>query len=50
MISSGLTREWVEQQLSMYRKALGSGGPKLKNKQLIPRKELMEKILELWPK
>ena len=44
----GLTREWVEIQLSKYSNALNKGGSKLKNDQLIHRKGLMEKILDLW--
>jgi len=34
--------------LELYTKALVKGGDKLKNINLIPRKELMEKILNLW--
>ena len=54
MAKQGLTREWVEKQLSLYRKALEKGGDKLRNdklrnEQLLPRRELMERILELWP-
>ncbi|MDO6431551.1 DUF6443 domain-containing protein [Flavitalea sp. BT771] len=44
----GLTREWVAKQLELYTKALEKGGNKLKNINLEPRKELMEKILSLW--
>ena len=44
----GLTREWVAKQLELYTKALAKGGAKLKNINLEPRKELMEKILSLW--
>src|SRR5690606_2904324 len=50
MIAKGLDRTWVEQQLRMYNKALEKGGAKLKNKQLLHRKALMEKILRLWPR
>ena len=50
MVKQGLTKEWVLQQLTFYNKALEIGGDKLKNAQLLPRKELMEKLLELWPK
>lgn len=49
MIRDGLTREWVEQQLDLYRKALAAGGAKLRNAQLIPRLSLIEAILRLWP-
>ncbi len=44
----GLTKSWVQDQLTKYTSALIKGGAKLDNKQLIHRKELMEKILELW--
>ena len=52
----GLTKEWVEKQLAAYTKAIekgakqaaGAGAKALNNKQLLPRKELMEKILSLW--
>jgi hypothetical protein len=49
MAKQGLPREWVEKQLSHYRKSFREGGGKLRNEQLLPRKELMERILELWP-
>jgi RHS repeat-associated protein len=48
LAQQGLTRQWVEQQLSFYTRALGQGGGKLNNAQLLPRKQLMEKLLELW--
>ncbi|MBL1222031.1 type IV secretion protein Rhs [Chryseobacterium sp. L7] len=44
----GLTKHWVQDQLSKYSNALIKGGDKLKNTQLMHRKELMEKILHLW--
>jgi len=52
----GLTKEWVQKQLASYTNAIQKGLEKagqaganpLNNKQLLPRKELMEKILELW--
>ena len=44
----GLTKSWVQNQLTIYSKSLMKGGDKLKNTQLIHRKELMFKILELW--
>jgi len=48
----GLTKEWVQKQLASYTNAIQKGLAKqaliLTNKQLLPRKELMEKILELW--
>jgi hypothetical protein len=48
MAERGLTKEWVIDQLSKYTAAFEKGGDKLKNVQLIPRMELMTKILELW--
>lgn len=44
----GLTKSWVQDQLNKYSSSLIKGNKKLKNTQLIHRKELMEKILELW--
>jgi hypothetical protein len=50
MVARGLTRQWVQEQLALYERAIAAGGPKLKNLQLLPRLELMKKLLELWPK
>ncbi|MDQ1817404.1 hypothetical protein RBA41_29265, partial [Massilia sp. CCM 9210] len=50
MIAKGLRKDWVEKQMSLYEKALKSGGSKLKNVQLSPRLNLMQKIIESWPK
>ena|GEM_PF-1894856 len=45
----GLTKEWVEKQLASYTKSIQAGGAKLnKNVQLLPRRDLMQKILNLW--
>ncbi|MFI2473898.1 hypothetical protein [Nocardia xishanensis] len=49
MIARGLTREWVEAQLATYGRSFAKEGMKLVNKQLVPRIELMRRILELWP-
>lgn len=46
--TQGLPKSWVESQLSLYNKSILKGGVKLKNPQLMPRKALMEKILNLW--
>ncbi|TAE09959.1 MAG: hypothetical protein EAZ95_15415 [Bacteroidetes bacterium] len=46
--AEGLTIEWVQEQLQKYDNALAKGGNKLKNKQLLHRKVLMEKIIALW--
>jgi hypothetical protein len=43
-----LTRQWVEEQLAKYTKTLAEKARALDNKQLLPRKALMEKILSLW--
>ncbi len=50
MINRGLNKETVKHLRSQYQKALEQGGKKLQNEQLLPRKQLMDKILELWPK
>ncbi|HEV1994128.1 MAG TPA: hypothetical protein VGR03_07350 [Candidatus Acidoferrum sp.] len=50
MIEEGLTREWVESQLEMYEKAAENAIKAARNTQLMPRLELMQKLLELWPK
>jgi RHS repeat-associated protein len=44
----GLTKEWIQKQFALYAKAIAKGEDKLKNINLEPRKELMEKILSLW--
>jgi len=50
MAKAGLTREQVLEQLALYRGTLQEGGRALINKQLLPRIEVLERILELWPK
>ncbi|HEY6329418.1 MAG TPA: hypothetical protein VI756_08770, partial [Blastocatellia bacterium] len=50
MIERGLTKEFVIDQLTKYAGSFAKGGAKLKNAQLLPRMELMTKLLELWPK
>jgi hypothetical protein len=49
MLRRGLTRSAVEEQLAVYQRALAQGGAKLANTQLLPRIELLQKILTLWP-
>ncbi len=49
MVARGLSRKWVEQQLAKYTASIAQGERKLDNAQLLVRKELMEKILSLWP-
>jgi RHS repeat-associated protein len=49
MIRRGLTRSAVEEQLAVYQRALAQQGAKLANTQLLPRIEVLEKILKLWP-
>jgi hypothetical protein len=36
--------------LSLYTATIAKGGKKLVNKQLLPSRELMTKMLALWPK
>jgi hypothetical protein len=48
MKSRGITKQFIEEQLAKYNKAIEKAGIKLNNLQLKPRKELMEKILQLW--
>jgi hypothetical protein len=50
MIKNGLSRQWVEEQLALYNKAIAEGGAKLLNQQLLPRQQLMTKILQMWSK
>lgn len=50
MKSQGLNRATVEHLRAMYGRAFATGGSKLRNEQLIPRAQLMDRILELWPK
>ncbi len=38
----------LKKQLESYIKAIAAGGAKANNTQLLPRKDLMEKILSLW--
>ena len=49
LAQQGVTREWVEKQLRMYQGKLEGGGRALENTQLLPRIELMKKLLEHWP-
>ncbi|HEY0875843.1 MAG TPA: DUF4951 domain-containing protein [Vicinamibacterales bacterium] len=48
MKRQGLNRATVENLLRQYEKAIAQGGKKLANEQLLPRRDLMKKILELW--
>jgi RHS repeat-associated protein len=50
LVRQGVTREWVQKQLTAYQQALEAGGKKLDNTQLLPRIELMKKLLEYLPK
>lgn len=49
MIGQGLSKAWVQDQLAKYNASIAQAGAKLQNTQLVVRKELMEKILSLWP-
>jgi NAD(P)H-dependent flavin oxidoreductase YrpB (nitropropane dioxygenase family) len=44
----GLNRATAQNLLRQCESAIAQGGRKLANEQLIPRRELMKKILELW--
>jgi hypothetical protein len=44
----GLSKKWVENQLTKYSNAIANGGAKLQNTQLIHRQELMQNILKKW--
>lgn len=45
----GVTKKWVQDQLSKYLSSAAKGGAKLRNAQMEARTELMKKILENWP-
>ena len=49
MQARGLTRDWVVRNLAKYEAAAATGGDKLRNAQLLPRLNLMRRLLELWP-
>lgn len=49
MIGRGLELPWVEKQLSLYEAAIHADGAKLRNRQLLPRRELLLAILREWP-
>ena len=50
MQAQGLNRATVEHLRAVYQKTIETGGKKLQNEQLLPRAQLMDRILELWPK
>lgn len=50
MIDKGLTKATVQRLVFQYGRAIAEGGAKLANTQLLPRYQLMMKIIELWPK
>lgn len=50
MVDQGLTKSTVQRLTFQYGRAIAEGGSKLANSQLMPRYELMMKIIELWPK
>jgi hypothetical protein len=50
LMSQGLTKEAVVDLLAKYDDIIAEGGRKLTgNPQILPRKEVLEKILKLWP-
>jgi hypothetical protein len=51
MVDKGLTKSTVQRLVFQYGRAIAEGGSKrLANTQLMPRYQLMMKIIELWPK
>jgi hypothetical protein len=48
LVKQGLTREWVEKQYIQYQKKSLQPGAAEVNTQLLPRLELMKKLLELF--
>jgi hypothetical protein len=50
MVDNGLTKSTVQRLTFQYGRAIAEGGSKLANTQLMPRYQLMMKIIELWPK
>lgn len=50
MVKEGLNRKSAEAMTEVYRKALANSVKAAAGPQLAPRLQLMEKILELWPK
>jgi hypothetical protein len=48
-IDNGLTRAGVEKQLRLYETAARNAYRVSQNPLLLPRMELMQRILELWP-
>lgn len=49
MIADGLDKKFVVKNLQQYKAAITKAEEKLNNKQLFPRRDLMAKILKLWP-
>jgi RHS repeat-associated protein len=49
MADKGLTLEKAQQLAGQYAKKLAEEGAKEANKQLLPRYQLMQKIIQLWP-
>jgi RHS repeat-associated protein len=50
MAAQGVTREWVSSQLVRYAEAVDVTAKVAANAQLLPRIQLMLRLLELWPK
>jgi hypothetical protein len=50
MVDKGLTKKWVQEQSQQYGMKITQAGQALeRNAQLVLRKALMDRILELWP-
>ena len=47
--AQGLQYSYRRTPPAQYDQAVAAGGSKLQNAQLIPRQQLMTRILELWP-
>jgi hypothetical protein len=51
MVDKGLTKASVQRLVFQYGRTIAEGTAKqLANEQLVPRYQLMMKIIELWPK
>jgi len=50
LAAQGVSREWVADQLIQYAEAVDNPVKLAANAQLLPRIQLMLRLLELWPK
>lgn len=49
MVEQGLSKGWVLEQLALYERSAQVGHKVVHNAQLLPRLELMRRLIELWP-